>query len=249
MQKSKFHRTPLAEGVALALGATMAMPAVAQDDEVFEEIVVTGIRGSLMQSAEIKRNARGVVEAITAEDIGKFPDTNLAESLQRVTGVSIDRARGEGQKVTVRGFGPQYNLVTLNGRQMPTHGGGPTTQQNRSFDFADLAAEAVSAVEVYKTSRAEIPTGGIGSTINIKTTKPLESPNRVLSFGVKAVNDTSTKEGDSWTPDISGIYSDTFADGTDGPHLVVGQALADDATNDLVAGTVVLSCPTVEHSA
>jgi TonB-dependent receptor len=197
----------------------MAMPAVAQDDEVFEEIVVTGIRGSLMQSAEIKRNARGVVEAITAEDIGKFPDTNLAESLQRVTGVSIDRARGEGQKVTVRGFGPQYNLVTLNGRQMPTHGGGPTTQQNRSFDFADLAAEAVSAVEVYKTSRAEIPTGGIGSTINIKTTKPLESPNRVLSFGVKAVNDTSTTEGDSWTPEISGIYSDTFADGTFGIAL------------------------------
>jgi TonB-dependent receptor len=197
----------------------MAMPAVAQDDDVIEEIVVTGIRGSLMQSAEIKRNSRGVVEAITAEDIGKFPDTNLAESLQRITGVSIDRERGEGQKVTVRGFGPQYNLVTLNGRQMPTHGGGSGSQENRSFDFADLAAEAVSAVEVYKTSRAELPTGGIGSTINIKTTKPLEAPNRVLSFGVKAVNDTSTETGDDWTPEISGIYSDTFADGTFGIAL------------------------------
>jgi TonB-dependent receptor len=218
MQKSIFHKTPLAEGVALALGATLAMPAVAQDDAI-EEIVVTGIRGSLLQSAEIKRNSRGVVEAITAEDIGKFPDTNLAESLQRVTGVSIDRARGEGQKVTVRGFGPQYNLVTLNGRQMPTHGGGPTAQQNRSFDFADLAAEAVSAVEVYKTSNAGLPTGGIGSTINIKTTKPLESPNRVLSFGVKAVNDTSTETGDDWTPELSGIYSDTFAEGTFGVAL------------------------------
>lgn len=219
MQKSRFHKTPLAEGVALALGATMAMPAVAQDDEVFEEIVVTGIRGSLMQSADIKRNSRGVVEAITAEDIGKFPDTNLAESLQRITGVSIDRARGEGQKVTVRGFGPQYNLVTLNGRQMPTHGGGAGNQQNRSFDFADLAAEAVSAVEVYKTSNAALPTGGIGSTINIKTTKPLEIRDRVLTFGVKAVNDTSTETGDSWTPELSGIYSDTFADGTFGVAL------------------------------
>ena len=209
----------MAEGVALALGATMAMPAVAQDDDVIEEIVVTGIRGSLMQSADIKRNSRGVVEAITAEDIGKFPDTNLVESLQRITGVSIDRARGEGQKVTVRGFGPEYNLVTLNGRQMPTHGGGSGDQQNRSFDFADLAAEAVSAVEVYKTSNAGLPTGGIGSTINIKTTKPLEVRDRVLTFGVKAVNDTSTETGDSWTPEISGIYSDTFADGTFGIAL------------------------------
>lgn len=197
----------MAKGVALALGATIAAPAVAQDDEVIEEVIVTGIRGSLMQSADVKRNARGVVEAITAEDIGKFPDTNLAESLQRITGVSIDRERGEGQKVTVRGFGPQYNLVTLNGRQMPTHDG-----NTRSFDFADLAAEAVSAVEVYKTSNASLPTGGIGATINIKTTKPLEASDRVLSFGVKAVNDTSTEAGDSWTPEVSGIYVDQFAD-------------------------------------
>ncbi len=218
MQNRSFNKTPLAKGVALALGATVTAPVVAQDD-VLEEIVVTGIRGSLMQSADIKRNSRGVVEAITAEDIGKFPDTNLAESLQRITGVSIDRARGEGQKVTVRGFGPQFNLVTLNGRQMPTHGGGQTTQQNRSFDFADLAAEAVSAVEVYKTSRAELPTGGIGSTINIKTTKPLEASDRVLSFGLKAVNDTSTETGDDWTPEISGIYVDQFADGTFGVAL------------------------------
>ena len=181
-----------------------------------EEVIVTGIRGSLMQSADIKRNSRGVVEAITAEDIGKIPDTNLADSLQRITGVSIDRARGEGQKVTVRGFGPQYNLVTLNGRQMPTHGGGQSSQENRSFDFADLAAEAVSAVEVYKTSNAGLPTGGIGSTINIKTTKPLEASDRTLSFGIKAVHDTSTESGDDWTPEISGIYVDQFADDTFG---------------------------------
>ena len=91
---------------------------------------------------------------------------------------------------------------------MPTHEDGA-----RSFDFADLAAEAVSAVEVYKTSNATLPTGGIGSTINIKTTKPLEARDRTLSFGIKAVNDTSTEAGDSWTPEISGIYVDQFADG------------------------------------
>ena len=219
MRKLNFNKTPLATAVALSLGVSAAPSALAQDDDAIEEIVVTGIRGSLLQSAEIKRNSQGVVDAISAEDIGKFPDTNLAESLQRITGVSIDRARGEGQKVTVRGFGPQFNLVTLNGRQMPTHGGGPTSQQNRSFDFADLASEAVSGVEVYKTSRADLPTGGMGATINIKTTKPLEAPGRVISFGVKAVNDTSTDTGDNFTPEFSGIYKDTFADDTFGVAL------------------------------
>ena len=104
-----------------AAQAAMAQEAPADSsDSVGDEIVVTGIRASLEASADIKRNAQGVVDAISAEDIGKFPDTNLAESLQRITGVSIDRSNGEGSLVTVRGFGPEFNLVTLNGRQMPT---------------------------------------------------------------------------------------------------------------------------------
>jgi len=84
-----------------------------------EVINVTGIRSALSKSASIKQDSSGVVDAISAEDIGKLPDTNLAESLQRISGVSIDRANNEGNKVTVRGFGPDFNLVTLNGRQMP----------------------------------------------------------------------------------------------------------------------------------
>ena len=120
---------------------------------------------------DLKRNRDGVVDAITAEDIGDFPDSNLAESLQRITGVSIDRERGEGARVTVRGFGPDFNLVLLNGRQMPTSSG-----LGRSFDFGDLASEGISAVEVYKSGQANVPTGGIGSTLNIRTTRPLESP-------------------------------------------------------------------------
>ena len=120
-----------------------------------DEIVVTGIRSSLESSMALKRDAQGVVDGIVAEDIGKFPDTNLAESLQRITGVSIDRSIGEGSKITVRGIGPDYNLVLLNGRQMPGSSIGDTFASNsRSFDFANLASEAVSAVEVYKTSRA-----------------------------------------------------------------------------------------------
>ena len=215
MHKQSFRKTPLAQGLAIALGATLASPVIAQDqmppEEVIEEVVVTGIRSSLMNSMNTKRTSDGVVDAITSEDIGKFPDTNLAESLQRITGVSIDRSRGEGSRVTVRGFGPQFNLVTLNGRQMPTH-----AQLSRSFDFADLAAEGISAVEVYKTSNAALPTGGIGSTINIKTTQPLNLRNRVMSFGVKGVHDTSTSSGSSFTPEISGIFGDTFANDTFG---------------------------------
>ena len=171
-----FRKSLLSSSVALALIGT-AVPAFAQDEGVIEEIIVTGgIRGSLKASMDIKRDSQGVVDAISAEDMGKFPDQNLAESLQRITGVSISRSRGEGSQVTVRGFGPDYNLVTFNGRQMPTH-----SDTSRSFDFGDLASEGIAGVQVYKTGRADIPTGGIGSSINISTTKPLDDPGQKMS--------------------------------------------------------------------
>ena len=178
------------------------------------DIVVTGIRASLRESRDIKRDGQGVVDAISAEDIGKFPDTNLAESLQRITGVSIDRSNGEGSFVTVRGFGPEYNLVTLNGRQMPTStlGDGGSPPSSRSFDFANLASEGISAVEVYKTGRATVASGGIGSTINIRTPRPLDRPGMRGSLSVKGVLDSSRNDGTVITPEVSGIFSDTFAD-------------------------------------
>jgi TonB-dependent receptor len=178
-----------------------------------EAIVVTGIRGSLKQSMDIKKNAIGVVDAISAEEMGKFPDTNLAESLQRITGVSIDRQNGEGSKVTVRGFGPDFNLVLLNGRQMPATSLGDccSAPASRSFDFANLAAEGIAAVEVYKSGRATLPTGGIGSTINILTPRPLDRPGLRGSVSVKGVLD-HTFEDTKITPEVSGIISDTFAD-------------------------------------
>jgi TonB-dependent receptor len=193
-------------------------PATTGEPMVLEEVVVTGIRSSLERSMDVKRMSQGVVDAIAAEDIGKMPDTNLAESLQRVTGVSIDRVNGEGSRVTVRGFGPDYNVIALNGRQMPAANLEDTTvSASRSFDFAQLAAETVSAVHIYKTGRADLPTGGIGSVINIKTARPLDLPEGVLSLGAKANHDTTNDDGgDDWTPEVSGIYSDTFADGTFG---------------------------------
>src|SRR5260370_38382735 len=121
---------------AMADTATNAAPA-----ESLEEVVVTGLRQSLVTSESIKRETPGVVDAITAEDIGKFPDTNLAESIQRIPGVTIDRMNNEGSRVTVRGFGPEFNLVTLNGRSMPGNvlpgnsGGIPSQATTPSFDF------------------------------------------------------------------------------------------------------------------
>ena len=202
----------------LALGAGV-QPAMAQDakpeaEAPAGEIIVTGIRASLKSSMAIKRDTLGVVDAISAEDIGKFPDTNLAESLQRITGVSIDRNSGEGSTVTVRGFGADFNLVLLNGRQMPTStlGDGASAPASRSFDFGNLAAEGIAGVEVYKSGRASLSTGGIGSVINIKTAKPLDRPGFHGSFGTKGVYDTSRFEGKGVTPEVSGIISDTFAD-------------------------------------
>jgi TonB-dependent receptor len=218
---------PLAGGIALALGATAISPVMAQDSDdeagMMEEVVITGVRRSLTESMNVKRDSEGVVDAIIAEDIGKFPDTNLAEAMQRITGVSIDRssgslgAQGEGQKVTVRGVGPDFNLVLLNGRQMPTSSlFGTTITAGRSFDFSNIASESVSAVEVYKTSMSSIPTGGIGATINIATARPLDIGEQQMSFGAKAVVDTSEQGSNSWTPEFSGIYSNVFADGTFG---------------------------------
>jgi TonB-dependent receptor len=211
MQKSTIRRKPLVEGIALALGAAAMMPAQAQEAApvALEEVVVTGIRASIEASMDLKRNATGVVDAITAEDMGDFPDTNLAESLQRITGVSIDRERGEGSRVTVRGFGPNFNLVTLNGRQMPT-----TSGLNRSFDFGNLASEGISAVEVFKSGQADVPTGGIGATINVKTTRPLDAPGFKATAAASAMYDDSrTNLSDTnFTPEFSGLISATFLD-------------------------------------
>lgn len=218
----RFARSAASLGaVAIALSghaslAQQAAPAQAAEsaDVDSNAIVVTGIRASLQQAMDIKRSAQGVVDAISSEDMGKFPDTNLAESLQRITGVSIDRSNGEGSTVTVRGFGPEFNLVLLNGRQMPTSslGDGASAPASRSFDFANLASEGIAGVEVYKSGRASLPTGGIGSTINIKTPHPLDKPGLAGSLAVKGVLDSSRNQGSPVTPEVSGIVSDTFAD-------------------------------------
>jgi TonB-dependent receptor len=241
------RRSPVAQTISLILGTAAALPALAQaqaQQDVLEEVVVTGIRGSLTSSMNLKRDSQGVVDGIVAEDIGKFPDTNLAESLQRISGVSIDRsAIGEGQRVTVRGVGPDFNLVLLNGRQMPVSSLEDTSASNhRAFDFANLASEAIAGIEVYKTSRASTPTGGIGATINIKTARPLDNPGLHSSLGLKGMIDESGQnlpshlQGDEITPELSGIYSNTFGDDKFGISLTASYQERNSGFNQAAVG-------------
>lgn len=220
-RKVSFNKKILATVIASTALTGLSGFAFAQDESV-EEVTVTGIRASMERAMDIKRDSAGVVDAISAEDMGKFPDTNLAESLQRITGVSIDRSNGEGSRITVRGFGPDYNMVTLNGRTLPTgsaYGGSSGADastrggNSRAFDFANLASEAVSGVEVYKTGKANIAAGGIGASINVKTSRPLDGDGFKASIGAKAVADTTNRTGDDVTPEVSGLVS--WADDSD----------------------------------
>ncbi|WP_417450137.1 TonB-dependent receptor [Kordiimonas sp.] len=206
---------------AAMLTVGLAMPVTAQDAanadvDALEEIVVTGIRQSLQASADIKRNARGIVDGIVAEDMGKFPDSNIAESLQRVTGVSINRQAGEGSQVTVRGFGAGFNQITVNGRTMPSadipivggDGQGLLGQaSDRAFDLSNLASESVRSLQVYKSGRADIASGGVGATINIETRNPLDTEGFAGTIVAKAAHDSGVDEGNSITPDITGMVS------------------------------------------
>ncbi|KKO45906.1 TonB-dependent receptor [Arsukibacterium ikkense] len=213
MKPISFNKNRVALAVSVVLTAGLLMPVQAQDasdeqarDVNVEIIQIKGIRGSLARSMNMKRQGSGVVDAISAEEMGKFPDTNLAESLQRITGVSVSRVNGEGSQITVRGFGPEFNLVTLNGRQMPGTG------YSRSYNLENLSAEGVSALEVFKTARAANPSGGLGATVNIVTAKPLATPGQQLAIMGKALHDSSNVKGDNVTPELAGIYSNTFAD-------------------------------------
>ncbi len=212
VETKTFRKKLLAASISSCVLAS-ASSAFAQSDEpvIVEEVQVFGIRASVQAAMDIKRDSTGVMDAISAEDIGKMPDANLAESLQRIAGVSISRTNGEGAQVTVRGIDPSLNMVTLNGRNMPsvTNDGTAGDKSSRAFDFANLASESVSGVEVYKTGKAEISGGGLGAAINLKTIRPLDAGEK-LSFGAKVVQDSTvyrSEEGQEYTPEVSGLYS------------------------------------------
>src|SRR5687767_427499 len=184
----------------LALALISAPPANAQataDEDA--EIVVTGIRASQKQAIDLKRDAVNAVDAIASEDLGKMPDQNVAESLQRVPGITIDRNRGVGNGVTVRGLGPQFNTVTVNGRVIATVGSG------REFDFTILPSELISGAQVYKSPQANLNGASIGATINVGTLRPLEQEAGLQGGG--SVHAYLAELGDKTTPSAAGYFT------------------------------------------
>ena len=195
--------------IRLAQAETSDQPPQSVPNDGLAEVIVTGLRRSMENSMTIKRDSLGIVDAISPEDIGKLPDANLAESLQRITGVSIDRSGGEGEFVTVRGFGPEFNTVLLNGRQLATPTD-PSQASGRAFSFDTLASELVSGVEVYKSSTARLQSGGVGSTINVKTARPFDYPGFKFAGSVDGNYEENSKKA---APDASFLVSDRFLDG------------------------------------
>ena len=211
----------------LLFGAAMGAVAATVDESAAEaqrpelaEIVVTGLRASLEKSLDVKKNATVVLDSINAEELGRFPDADVADSLEHLPGITISRTTGgEGQKVTVRGFGPQYNIVTLNNRILATD------DDARDLAFDVLPSEVISGADVLKSSEASAIEGSIGGTVNLRTASPFEKPG--LHAGAHAegnYNDMSRLYGRKF----SAFVEDTLLDGKLG--FLIGGVISDNHT-------------------
>ncbi|VXC79261.1 TonB-dependent receptor [Sphingomonas sp. AX6] len=178
-----------------------------QEEDAGSDIVVTGIRASLQGALDAKRNATQVLDAISAEDIGKFPDKNIGEALQRVTGVQISRFDGEGAGVTIRGADPSLNRVEVNGTSVLS----TTVAGGRDVDFRDLPAEFVNRLEVVKSVTADMTEGGLGGTVRIITRRPFDNGGETYLAG--SAQTIFNQLAESFDPKAALIGSTTFGDG------------------------------------
>ena len=228
--RKKTPVTLLALSIALALQAPAAlaqdaaMPDRGVDGgaQTLDTMVVTGYRASLEKALDIKRGEAGVVDAIVAEDIADFPDLNLAESLQRIPGVSITRDGGEGRNISVRGLGPQFTRVRINGIEALATGGGTDTaggvNRGRGFDFNTFASELFSQLVVRKTSAAEIEEGSLGATVDLRTARPFDFDGYTFAVGGQVGYNDLLEEAN---PRGTFLISNTFAEGKLGGLLSV----------------------------
>jgi iron complex outermembrane receptor protein len=200
-----------------AFAQVTAEPAAAKPPETVaqvEEVVVTGYRASVANALDVKRRANDMQDTIKAEDIGKFPDANLAESLQRLPGVSIDRDNGEGRRISIRGLGPDFSRVRLNGIEaLSVSGGndsGSAPNRSRGFDFNAFASELFSSLTVRKTASAEVDEGSLGATVDLVTGHPFDFKGRKLSLSVQ---DGYYENGKHHNPRLAGLVSDQWDTG------------------------------------
>lgn len=174
-----------------------------------EEVVVTGFRQSLAEGIELKREAVGVRDSIVAEDIGKFPEQNVAESLQRIPGVFLSRdgASNEGQRISIRGLGSQYSVTTINGAPVRTTSSQNVGSSTRDFNFDVFPSELFGRVDIYKSPQASLEEGGIAGNVDLQTPRPFDSGQRVIRYGGSYNYNSQSEE---WTPRGSFLVSDTW---------------------------------------
>ena len=228
---SRFDRSSsfvLRRAISLVLsGAAIALPLQAIADategaaesQELEEVVVTGFRGSLNTALGQKREATAAIDSIVAEDIGKFPDSNLAESMQRIPGVTLSRGDGgEGRNISVRGLGPGFTRVRVNGMEGAAQTGSSDIygagNNGRSFDFNVFPTEIFSELKVIKTPSADIEEGSLGATVDLKAPRPFDyDSNTVFSITGRGIYNSVSEDVD---PRASMIFSKKFADDTFG---------------------------------
>ena len=221
----------------LTVGAAMA-----QDTSATETVVVTGYRASLEKALDLKRTAVDTSDSILAEDIAKFPDMNVSESLQRIPGVALNRESGEGREITVRGLGAQFTRVLINGIEAqatvgsqdvstsnPGSGAGGTNR-GRGFDFNVFASDLFSSLTVHKTNSASTEEGSLGATVELHTGHPFDHPGFVFTASAQAGYQDLAQ---SVNPRVAALISDTFANG----KLGVLFSAAYQSNNTLEEGT------------
>ncbi len=208
MSTKTFKKGVLASSIAMILAGVSSQAMAAEEAEVkkdnVEVIQVTGIRGSLKASLNGKRFSNATVDVVSSEDIGKFPDGDVGESLARIPGVSVSRQFGQGQQVSIRGASSQLTRTLLNGHSVASTGWYDQQAIDRSFNYAMLPSEMVGGLEVYKSSQADLVEGGIGGTVIVKTRRPLDLDANTVFASVKSTYGTVSEEV---SPEVSGLYS------------------------------------------
>ena len=202
----KHRKSMLSAAIAVCLGMTAqasAQEAAAQDDDATTEdtteldrIVVTGIRASLLQALDTKRNSDAIIDVITAEDVGKFPSTNVAEAMSSLPGVTIDKAFGQGEKISILGTDPALSRTLLNGQTVASADWFITDQPGRTFNYSLLAPQLVGKVEVFKSPEAHIDEGSIGGTVIVHTRKPLDLDDTTISSQIGYLYNDRIEDGD-----------------------------------------------------
>lgn len=184
--------------------ASRQTPADQKNVKDLAGVTVTGIRASMARSLDTKRDADAIVDAITAEDIGKFPSTNVAEAMAQIPGVTIDRRFGQGERVSIDGTDPSLNLTFLDGHPVAQTPWLVGEQPNRGFDYTLLAPEVLGRLEIYKSPEARLPEGSIGGTVVMHTREPLDLKANTVT-GTLGYN--YGDQADKGRPNASVLYS------------------------------------------